>query len=163
MSSIKKSLVVCFKNKSRELAIADAIKNHYKQKEIADYLQLSSPAVSKIYKIYQQKIRLFNQLRDRGLFWSYSKEITYEKAGASLLIEYTYKYGDFSDINMAFKLFGKKVMTRIWEEKLKSDFRFIKLNFMIARVFLAMDIEADDLKGVKNVRFEKIKMLATQY
>ena len=108
-----------------------------------------------------QKAALFNKLRDKGIFWSYSKDITYEEAGENLLIEYLYKYGDFDDIQLGFDLFGKRVMKRVWEEKLKSDKRFIKLNFMIARVFLGMDIEASYFKGIKNERFEKLKMLAS--
>ena len=160
---VKVKLEIHFENKKREVAIARAIEDGYKQKEIADYLQISSIAISKSYKIYRQKVGLFNKLRDKGIFWSYSKEITYEKAGERLLIEYVYKYGDFNDISLGFKLFGKRVMKQIWEEKLVSDQRFIKLNFMIARVFFGMDIEASYFKEVKNTRFEKFKMLASQY
>ena len=158
---VKQKLEVHFEEKKREVAIAHAIVDGYKQKQIADYLQLSTVAISKIYKIYRQKVTLFNKLRDKGIFWSYSKEITYEKAGERLLIEYLYKYGDFDDISLGFKLFGKRVMKKIWEEKLMSDKRFIKLNFMIARVFLDMNIEASYFKEVKNARFEKLKMLAS--
>ena len=160
---VKTKLDIHFKNEKREVAIARAIEDGYKQKEIADYLQISPIAISKSYKIYRQKVALFNKLRDKGIFWSYSKEITYEKAGERLLIEYMYKYGDFNDISLAFKLFGKRVMKQIWEEKLVSDQRFVKLNFMITRVFFGMDIEASYFKGVKNARFEKFKILASQY
>jgi REP element-mobilizing transposase RayT len=159
---IKKKLEVHFENVNREIAIAHAIKDGYKQKEIAEYLQLSTVAISKIYKIYRQKVGLFNKLRDKGIFWSYSKEIRYEKAGERLFIEYLYKYGDFDDISLGFKLFGKRVMRRVWEEKLKSDKRFIKLNFMIARVFLDMDIEANYFKEIKNARLDPIKITSLQ-
>ncbi len=37
---------------------------------------------------------------------------------------------------------------------MKNDNRFIKVNLLIARVFLGLDIESKDLKG-KNKRFEK--------
>jgi REP element-mobilizing transposase RayT/transcriptional regulator len=158
---VKKRLETHFENQQREIAIAHAIEDGYKQKEIADYIHLSPVAISKIYKRYRQKVELFNKLRDKGIFWSYSKEITYEKTGEKLLVEYLYKYGDFDDISLGFRLFGKRVMKKIWEEKLKSDKRFIKLNFMIARVFLGMDIEADYFKEIKNARFEKFKMLAS--
>lgn len=158
---VKISLAVHFKNTTREVGIAHAIEDGYKQQAIADYLDLSNISVSKSYKMYRQKVTLFNKLRDKGIFWSYSKEISYEKAGESLLIEYLYKYGDFDDIRLGFVLFGKRVMKRTWEEKLKSDKRFMKLNFMIARVFLGMDIEASYFKEVKNERFEKLKMLAS--
>ena len=158
---VKKRLETHFKNQKREIAIARAIEDGYKQKEIADHIQLSPVSISKIYKRYRQKVELFNKLRDKGIFWSYSKEISYEKAGEKLLIEYLYKYGDFDDISLGFMLFGKRVMKQIWEEKLKSDKRFIKLNLMIARVFLGMNIEADYFKEIKNARFEKFKMLAS--
>ena len=158
---VKTSLEIHFENKIRETAIALAIHDGYKQQEIADYLGLSNIAISKIYKIYKQKVLLFNKLRDKGIFWSYSKEITYVEAGERLFIEYLYKYGDFYDIRLAFELFGKRIMKRIWEEKLKSDKRFKKLNFMIARIFLGMKIEANYFEEMKNERFEKFKMLAS--
>ena len=151
---VKEKLEVHFKNKHREIAIANAIKDGYKQIEIAKYLDLSTIAISKIYKIYRQKVELFNKLRDKGIFWSYSKDISYEKAGENLLIEYLFKYADFDDIQQGFELFGKRVMKRVWEDKLKSDKRFIKLNFMIARVFLGM------LEGI-NFKLFSVALLYT--
>jgi hypothetical protein len=44
----------------------------------------------------------------------------------------------------------------IWEERLKDDKRFIKLNLMIARLFFKMDVESSYFKEVKNARFEKL-------
>jgi len=112
-------------------------------------------------KTYKQKVKLFNKLRDKGIFWSYSKQIDYSKAGDSLLIEYVLKYGDFDDIILGFELFGKRTMRRIWEKTLKSDRQFIKLNLMLARVFFGMDVEADYFREVKNARLEKLKLLAS--
>jgi len=60
-----------------------------------------------------------------------------------------------------FKLFGKKQMKKVWEDNLKSDKRFIKLNVMLARVFFGVDVESDYFKEVKNARFEKLKLLAS--
>jgi len=145
----------------REVSISKAVADGYKQIEIANYLNLSSVSVSKIYKKYREKNALFNKLRDKGIFWSYSREITYEQAGEKLLIEYLLKYGDLDDIKLGFELFGKRVMKRVWEERLKSDQRFIKLNLMIARVFLGMDVESDYFKEVKNARLEKLRLLAS--
>lgn len=145
----------------REVAMAKAIEDGYKQVEIANYLGLSSVSVSKIYKNYREKSALFNKLRDKGMFWSYSKEICYEMAGENLLIEHLLKYGDFDDIKLGFKLFGKRVMKRVWEERLKSDQRFIKLNLMIARIFFGMDVESDYFREVKNARLEKLRLLAS--
>lgn len=158
---VKTSLTEHFKCTTRELGIAHAIKDGYTQQDIADYLNLSNISVSKNHKNYRQKVTLFNKLRDKGIFWSYSKEISYEQVGEKLFIEYLYKYADFDDIRLGFALFGKRIMKGVWEEKLKSDKRFVKLNFMIARVFLGMDIEASYFKEVKNERFEKLKMLAS--
>jgi REP element-mobilizing transposase RayT len=157
----KRSLVTHFNNKSRELAIVHAIADGYTQQKISEYLGLSAVAISKIYKTYRQKVDLFNKLRDKGIFWSYSKALTYEHAGEKLCIEHLFKYGDFYDIKLGFSLFGKRTMKQVWEEEVKSDKRFVKLNFMIARVFLGMDIEASYFKEVKNARFEKLKMLAS--
>ena len=157
----KKALNLHFANNTKEIAIAHAIADGYTQQAIADYLGLSNISISKIYKKYRQKVSLFNRLRDKGIFWSYGKNLSYEEAGEELFIEYLYKYADFDDIRLGFELFGKRTMKRVWEERVKSDTRFVKLNFMIARVFLGMDIEADELKKVKNERFEKFKMLAS--
>jgi len=158
---IKKRLELHFENRTREEGIVLAIQDGYKQQAIADYLKLSNISISKIYKVYRQKVALFEKLRDKGIFWSYSKTITYEEAGDNLFIEYLYKYADFDDIKLAFELFGKRIMKRVWEERLVSDQRFKKLNFMIARVFLGMKIEASYFKEVKNARFEKFKMLTS--
>ena len=158
---VKKKLKLHFKNTTRERGIASAINDGYTQQLIADYLGLSNISISKIYKIYRQKVILFNILRDKGIFWSYSKTIIYEEAGDNLFIEYLYKYGDFDDIKLAFTLFGKRVMKKVWEERLVSDQRFKKLNFMIARIFLGMKIESNYFEEVKNARFEKFKMLTS--
>jgi len=150
-----------FKQYSKEQAIHKAVKDGYTGSATAKYLNLSNVSISKILKVYKQKVVLFNKLRDKGIFWSYSHSITYDKAGVNLTIEYLLKYGDFDDIVFGFKLFGKRVMKRVWEEKLKDDRQFIKLNLMLARVFFDMDVEADYFKEVKNARFEKLKMLAS--
>ena len=79
-----------------------------------------------------------------------------------MFIEHLYKYSDFDDIKLAFSLFGKRVVKRVWEERLASDKRFKKLNLMIARVFLNMKIESNYFDKVKNERFKKLKMFASQ-
>jgi len=146
---------------SRDNIIYDAVQDGYTQVELAKYFNLSNVAISKIFKISKQKIKLFNKLRDKGIFWSYSKSIEYSEAGDILFIEYLLKYGDFDDIVLGFKLFGKRALRQTWEEKLKSDRQFIKLNLMLARVFFGMNVEANYFKEVKNARFEKLKLLAS--
>jgi len=105
--------------------------------------------------------QLFNKLKNKGIFWSYSKELTYEKAGDKLFLEYLLKYGDFDDLILAFRLYEKVYIKTIWEEKLKDDKRFIKLNLMLARVFFGMDVESSYFKEVKNARLEKLRMFAS--
>ena len=105
--------------------------------------------------------KLFNKLRDKGIFWSYSKDITYKEAGDALFIEYLLKYGEFEDIKEAFRLFDEQEIKKIWQKSMASDKRFIKLNLMLARLFFNMDVESDYFKEMKNARFEKLKMLAS--
>ena len=107
------------------------------------------------------KQQLFNKLRDKGIFWSYSKDISYEKAGDKLFLEYLLKYGDFDDLIVAFKLYQKEHIKEIWEQKLKDDKRFIKLNLMLARVFFGMDVESSYFKEIKNARLEKLRLFAS--
>ena len=150
-----------FKKYSKEQAIYKVIQDGYTGSSVAKYLSLSNAAISKILKTYKQKVMLFNKLRDKGIFWSYSKNITYDEAGENLTIEYLLKYGDFDDILLGFKLFGKRKIKSIWDKTMKSDQRFIKLNVMLARVFFGMDVESNYFKGAKNERFEKLKLLTS--
>jgi len=108
-----------------------------------------------------QKQKLFNKLKNKGIFWSYSKELTFEKAGDKLFLEYLLKYGDFDDLVLAFGLYEKESIKTVWEETLKDDKRFIKLNLMLARVFFKMDVESSYFKEVKNARLEKLRMFAS--
>jgi len=161
LKSKKKSLKILFELVPRDIAIFNAIKNGYTQSEIAKFLKLSNVSISKTLKIYRQKVELFNKLRDKGIFWSYSKNIDYKNVGENLMIEYLLKYGNFDDILLGFKLYGKRIIKQIWENKLKSDRQFIKLNLMLSRVFFNMDVESDYFKEIKNERFEKLKLLAS--
>jgi len=157
-----KKLEECFAvSTTREFAIADAISNGHTQTSIALYLKLSNVSISKIYKTYKQRVQLFKKLRDKGIFWSYSKDITYSEARETLFIEYLLKYGDFDDIKLGFNLFSKRTLFKVWDKKLKSDKQFIKLNLMIARVFFGMDVDSNYFKEIKNERFEKFKLLAS--
>ena len=105
------------------------------------------------------KIELFKKLKKDGLFWSYDKEIEY--ISDSILIEHTLKYGDFDDIVELFKIFNKRKIQKVWEQTMKYDTRFIKVNFLIARIFLELDITIEELKKAKSARFEKLRLFAT--
>jgi len=108
-----------------------------------------------------QKEELFDKLKNKGIFWSYSKELSYEKAGDKLFLEYLLKYGDFDDLVLAFKLYDKETIKTVWEKTLKDDKRFIKLNLMLARIFFGMNVESSYFREVKNARLEKLRMFAS--
>lgn len=157
----KKPLAKHFEKHRREVAVANAIKDGYTQIEIGRYLGLSNVAVSKIFRIYRERDYLFNRFREMGLFWSYSKDINYDHAGPELLIEYLLKYGDFDDIKLGFELFGKRLMKKIWQDRLISNRQFLRINVMLARVFFNMDVDGDYFDRVKNDWFEKLKVFAS--
>lgn len=102
------------------------------------------------------KSELFYKIRDKGIFWSFSKDISYSDVSDSIIIEYILKYGDFEDIKTAIDLYGKKIVQKIWHNKLKHDQRFIKTNLLIARVFFNMNVESNYFENQKNPRFEKL-------
>ncbi len=154
----KKDLKYYFDRYNKEQAILKAVKDGYTQISIAKFLNLSNAAISKILKTYKQKLNLFDKLKNKGLFWSYSKNLEYSE---NLLIEHTLKYADFDDIVLLLTLFGKRRVKKVWEKTMKSDQRFIKLNLMLARVFFGMDVESSYFKKVKNGRFEKLKLLTS--
>ena len=156
----KKELNYFFDNFNRETAVVKALKEGYKQSEIAKFLNLSVVSVSKIKRIFFEKEKLFEKLKKEGLFWSYDKNIKYEDFNENIFIEHTLKYGDFEDIKKLLQLFGKRKVKKVWEKTMKNDNRFIKVNLLIARVFLGLDIESKDLRG-KNERFEKLKLFAS--
>jgi len=108
------------------------------------------------------KQQLFNKLKSKGIFWSYSKDITLEDIGDKILIEYALKYGDFDDIVVLFKLYNKAFIKEVWQEKLARDKRFVKLNVMLARVFFDMNVESSYFKGLESARDRKLRMLASQ-
>lgn len=145
----------------RNRGIMDALKNGYTQHAIASYLKLSDVAVSKIVKTEKGKEKLFNKLKQKGIFWSYASNITLREVGAAIFIEYTLKYADFDDIVELFAFYGKKFIFKIWSKELKNDLRFKKLNLFLARVFFKMDVEADYFKGGLNEREKKFRLLAS--
>ena len=112
-------------------------------------------------KMDKARAELFEKLQDMGVFWSYSKEMNYDRAGPELLIEYLLKYGDFDDIGRGFELFGKKKMKKVWLARVAGSGPFLKLNVMLARVFFDMDVDRDYFEKMKNARFEKLTSLTS--
>ena len=107
------------------------------------------------------KEQLFTKLKNKGIFWSYSKDIILNKIGDRIFIEYVLKYGDFDDIVLIFKLYDKEFIRKIWQKSLVSDRRFIKLNLMLARVFFDMDIESNYFRGLESERYKKLRLFVT--
>ncbi len=130
------------------------------QSSIADHLGLSAAAICRIIDVERRKRILFNKIRDEGLLWSYAADIEYSYDKKGLLIETILKYGDLVDIHDLFALFGKRDILRLWQEHLKPDTRFKKLNYFIARTFFQLNVEAGDFAEVQSVRAEKLRLLA---
>ena len=144
----------------RNYAIYEAFLDGYLQGDIARYLKLSAVAVSRIVSSERSKQELFNKIRDRGLFWSYAPDIHYDTDKLKLLIETTLKYADLVDIKDAIDMFGIRTVRKVWEANLKSDNRFKRLNYFLARIFFNIDVEAVDFDEGKNTRGAKLRLLA---
>jgi len=106
------------------------------------------------------KSALFENMKTKGLFWSYSSQMEYDPSKEPLLIETVLKYADMEDIQGIFTLFGKRRVREVWEKQVKTDSRFLKLNYFLARVFFGLNTEAADLKGLTNARADKLRLLA---
>ena len=160
--NIKKSLAEYFGNmKVSDRQIMEAWFDGHKQTSIAQYLQLSSTSISRRIKKYCDKQELFSLTKQKGLFWSYDNEIEYSHALDTILVETILKYGDFADLKKLFLLYGKRVVKKVWKEKLVKDIRFCKLNYFLARIFFGMKVEADFFKGGISDRERKLRMLAS--
>ncbi len=144
---------------TRNYNIVKAVYDGYKQNDIAEYLKVSNVLISKVLKQHRIKVSLFEVLKNKGLFWSYSKELSCEQLGDEALCETILKYGDFGDLKTALDIFGLKMVKQVWLEKLVDDRRFIRLNLFIARVLFSMDIESGYFKEIKSARREKLRLL----
>jgi len=147
-------------NEGRNASILKALHGGYTQAEIAGYLKLSSSAVSRIVSRERAKQKLFASMRNKGLFWSYAADIEYDIEKSGLLIETVLKYADLDDIKNLLGLFGIRRIKQIWENRVKNDVRFTKLNYFLARILFKMDVEAEDFTNVNNTRTEKFRLLA---
>lgn len=104
--------------------------------------------------------KLFERIRDRGLFWSYAPDITYDTSKDNLLCETVLKYGDIDDIRCLLALYGESKVREVWERDVKPDARFKRLNYFIARVFFHLDVEASDFENLQHERLAKFRLLA---
>ena len=85
------------------------------------------------------------------IFWNVKNKDTVDK---KTFIEHTLKYGDFDDITKLFKKYNSEFIKDVWLKTMANDKRFLKVNLMIARVFLDMDVESDYFKRLDNGRFK---------
>ena len=155
---MKKELSNFFDAFQRDRAVFEAMQEGYSKSEIANYLGISPATVAKIYRNYLRKRELFGKLKKDGIFWSYSKDLRFEDSSEAIVIENTLKYGDFDDISSLIKLYGKRKVKKVWEKSMRYEPRFKKVNYLIGRVFLGLDIEIKDLQKSQNARFEKLSL-----
>ena len=148
-------------NKISDKQNVNACLDGYKQTSIAQYLNLSTASISRRFNIYCRKQELFLAAKQKGLFWSYDKKLEYSEGLNILLIEIILKYGDYIDLKILFSLYGKRLIKKVWKEKLCGDTRFSKLNYFLARIFFGMDVEAAFFKGGISDREKKLRMLAS--
>jgi hypothetical protein len=144
----------------RNRVIICVFRDGYTQDCIAEYLNLSVQTVSRIIVKEQAKEKLFDQMKTKGLFWSYDPGMDYDPGKDELLAETVLKYADIDDIKTLFTLYGKRWLRKLWKKQLKNDSRFKKLNYFLARVFFGMNVEASDFAEVKNDRTEKLRLFA---
>lgn len=106
---------------------------------------------------------LFEKMKSKNFFWSYSKEISLEEINTALLVETVLKYGDVEDINLLFNHYNEADLKEIWIQRLVFDERFEKLNFYLARIFFNTDLDRlkQERKGYD--RAAKLRMLAAGY
>ncbi|MEW6527279.1 MAG: hypothetical protein AB1444_11515 [Spirochaetota bacterium] len=93
----------------------------------------------------EKKQKLCNNLRKRGLLWSYDTHHVTDLPD-DILLEHVMKYGDVDDIYIACEIYGKETLKKVWEKSIKYDSRFIKLSVFLARVIFGLDIEGEDIK-----------------
>jgi hypothetical protein len=103
---------------------------------------------------------LFEKIKSKNLFWSYSKEISLEEIDTALLVETVLKYGDVDDIKLLFNHYNEADLKEIWIQRLVPDERFKKLNFYLARIFFNTDLDRLKLERKGYDRAAKLRMLA---
>ncbi|MBS3809478.1 MAG: hypothetical protein KGY38_04925 [Desulfobacterales bacterium] len=72
---------------------------------------------------------LFEKMKARNLFWSYSGKILPKDVKPDLFVETVLKYGDVDDIRVLFECYDSPYIREVWIRRLLFDNRFRKLNF----------------------------------
>lgn len=107
----------------------------------------------------QDKVVLFEKLKNKGAFWSYHPDLQMNELSDRLFVEHILKYGDMNDIKQALQMFGREQVKQYWQATMIDDRRFIRLNLLLARVIFKMDVEADYFDKQPYTRMEKLKSL----
>jgi len=144
----------------RNYLIYKAFLDGYLQSDIARYLHLSCAAISRIIGFEREKREIFSNIRDKGLFWSYGPDIEYDDKISSLLIETALKYTGIDEIKIIIAIFGIREVRKVWEDYLRNDSRFKRLNYFLARIFFNLDVEVSDFVEIKETRGDKLRLLA---
>jgi hypothetical protein len=105
---------------------------------------------------------LFEKMKSKNLFWSYSKTISPDDINSDILVETVLKYGDVEDIKVLFKCYNEIYLREVWIRRLVFDDRFRKLNFYLAKIFFNMDLEQIKQERRSNDRGNKLRMLASR-
>ncbi|MFP3999547.1 MAG: hypothetical protein ACLFUN_06855 [Desulfobacterales bacterium] len=105
---------------------------------------------------------LFEKMKSKNLFWSYSGDISVDEIGAELFAENVLKYGDVDDIRVLFECCRHDDIREIWIKRLLFDDRFKKLNFYLAEIFFEVDIERLKKERSNDDRANKLRLLASQ-
>jgi putative transposase len=104
---------------TRNWQIIRAVQDGFKQKDIAEHLDITNAQVSRIMKLYRQKNRLFETVKKRGESRAFSDAPCFTQATEAYLCRQVLKHGNAEDIQQLTELFGKKV------KKLTSDPGFL--------------------------------------
>ena len=100
---------------TRNWQIIQAVQDGYKQKEIAEHLNITNAQVSRIMKLYRQKNRLFETVRKREESQAFFDAPCFTRNTEAHLCRQVLKHGNADEIKQLTALFGKKV------KKLTSD------------------------------------------
>lgn len=92
-------------------------------------------------------------MKEKGIFWSYSHDVSLAEIGEDIFLEHVLKYGDMDDIKAGISHYGLQKVQSVWKQTMVPDKRFMKMNLMLARVFFNMDVESDYFQERQHGRF----------
>ncbi len=110
----------------------------------------------------QQRKELFERMKSRHFFWSYSRDIVFEDMNKEVLVETVLKYGDVEDIERLFSCYDYADILDAWAKRVLFDKRFDKLNFYLSKIFFDIDLNQIKQKKAAYDRTNKLRMLAAR-